>query len=297
MSYLDKKVYPLTTGSSGTLTAGDNQLLVLAPFNLSAPYTIVDEGVYGIVTNGTTPIANAYVALNPSTGTDVYMVQTDANGAFTITAPAATGYQINILASGYDVKSTGSITVTASTYNNLGTTTLVSDAELTTGRKAILGKFKLASDSSPIENGIISLFDMTVPASPVLVGVTVTNSAGNYAFIGLDGTISYKVVAMTSTINPAELDVVFGAGIFTTLADLSGVAVIESTSSLIQGIARDDLGTALANTSVMLFSGTSPNGTGVAFTKTDASGYYNFVVPTDIATRDYYVTATDNVPA
>ncbi|MEG2738273.1 carboxypeptidase-like regulatory domain-containing protein, partial [Clostridium sp.] len=116
MSYLDKKVYPLTTGSSGTLTAGDNQLLVLAPFNLSAPYTIVDEGVYGIVTNGTTPIANAYVALKPSTGTDVYMVQTDANGAFTITAPAATGYQINILASGYDVKSTGSITVTASTY-------------------------------------------------------------------------------------------------------------------------------------------------------------------------------------
>ncbi|MEG2738274.1 hypothetical protein, partial [Clostridium sp.] len=104
-------------------------------------------------------------------------------------------------------------------------------------------------------------------------------------------------VAMTSTINPAELDVVFGAGIFTTLADLSGVAVIASTSSLIQGIARDDLGTALANTSVMLFSGTSPNGTGVAFTKTDANGYYNFVVPTDIATRDYYVTATDNVPA
>ncbi|MGL4570368.1 MAG: carboxypeptidase-like regulatory domain-containing protein [Clostridium sp.] len=296
MSYLDKKVYPLTTGSSGTLDAGANKYLGLAAFNLSAPYTIVDEGVYGIVTDGTNPIANAYVALKPSSGTDVYMVQTDANGAFTITAPPASGYQINIIASGFDVKTTGSITVTASTYNNLGTTTLVSDTELTTGRKAVVGKFKLAAGTA-IEDGIVSIFDMTVPASPVLVGVTVTNADGNYAFIGLDGTISYKVVAMTSTINPAELDVTFGAGVFTTLADLVGVPVTGSTSSLIQGIARDDLGVALANTSVMLFTGTSPNGTGVAFTKTDAAGYYNFVVPTDVATRDYYVTATDNVPA
>lgn len=297
MSYLNKKVYPLTTGSLGELVLGNNKFLDLAPFNLSTPYTIIDGGVVGIVSNGTNPIANAYVALKPSTGTDVYMVQTDANGAYSITAPAATNYQLNILTPGYDVSTTDSITVTAASYADMGTTVLTVDSELNSNKKAVLGLFKLASDSSPINDGIITLLDITNPLTPVIAGVTVTNSDGNYAFVGLDGTKTYKVIGVTSALNPAELQIVFGSGTFTILPDLSATPVVTTTSSLIQGIANDNTGTALANTSVMLFLGTSPSGVAQAYTKTNADGYYTFVVPSDVAARDYYVTATNNIPA
>ncbi|MGG5462097.1 carboxypeptidase-like regulatory domain-containing protein [Clostridium sp. B9] len=294
MPYINKKVYPLKSSAEGTLETTENALLKFADLQLATPYTISNfQGVYGNVKDSiSVSISNAYVALKPSSGSIVYMVQTDSNGSFAINVPANTDYQLNVLADGFTTYTEDSINIVDSKYISREIA-LTADAELQSSKKAILGK--VTSDgSAAIENAIVTLYDITTPNSPITLGLTATNAAGEYAFIGINPTATnLKVVAGSTAHNLAESAVTFGAGIFT-IINLTATPIIATTSSLIQGTTTSDGSTISPNTVVILYEGTSPNGIAVAYTKANSLGYYSFVVPKADPAKTYYVKATNN---
>lgn len=301
MPYLNTKVYPLTTSTKGTLSAGNNEFLKFSTLTFGAPYTIATaQGVFGTVTDTQTPsspIEGAYVALVPPSGNVVSMVKTDANGMYSLGAQSAGTYQIDIIANGYDIYTNSSVNIASNTYESLGTIALTTDSELDNSSSvAIIGTFKDQISQNSINDGILTLYDMTNPASPVVAGLTVTNTSGEFAFIGVQKSKSYSVMASSLTNNIVEVPVDWSSlqGSFLTM-NLSSAPIVVTSYSLIQGNTDNENNEILPNTAVILYEGTSPTGTAIAYTKSNNNGYYAFTVPNVTSDTSYYVECTNNI--
>lgn len=296
MAYVKTVVYPLKSSSQGTLAQGNNKFLNLNTLTLDSPYTITTaQGVYGKVTdNGSpaNPIPGAYVALKSSNS--IVMVKTDDNGMYSLGVQTAGTYQLNIIANGYDIYTNDSVQIESNTYESLGTTALTSDAELDTAvSKAIIGTFKDQPTQAAIANAVLTLYDTTT--TPTVVGLTVTNSSGEFAFAGLNGSKTYKIVAASLDHTIVEVpNITFTSDTFKTIS-IQSDPLATTNYSLIQGKTDDEGNDILPNTTVILYQGTSPNGTALAYTKSNNDGYYVFTVANAGSDTGYYVKATNNI--
>lgn len=288
MPSLNTKVYPLVKSATKSLKADTNSYIDFGSLELTDFVNFSDiSGVSGtILDDNSNGINEAYVILKVD-GSDtnpMYVTKTDANGKFKLSVPQAANYSLTIIANGYEsyIKKTIDVNTSTITMPNI---TLISDSELTESTKAILGTVIDNTDNKPVANAFVSLYN-----GKTRVGVTVTNDSGQFAFIGLDGAIdTYKIIVSNLSHEIYESNAItMASSKFTKLDEIKLNKLVVDNSSLVQGSTTN-------NSTVILYKQGEPD-VPVAYTKSNNSGYYSFIIPSGTA-ADYYVEITNNTNA
>lgn len=288
MPSLNTKVYPLVKSATKSLKADTNSYIDFGSLELTDFVNFSDiSGVSGtILDDNSNGINEAYVILKVD-GSDtnpMYVTKTDANGKFKLSVPQAANYSLTIIANGYEsyIKKTIDVNTSTITMPNI---TLISDSELTESTKAILGTVIDNTDNKLVANAFVSLYN-----GKTRVGVTVTNASGQFAFIGLDGAIdTYKIIVSNLSHEIYESNAItMASSKFTKLDEIKLNKLVVDNSSLVQGSTTN-------NSTVILYKQGEPD-VPVAYTKSNNSGYYSFVIPSGTA-ADYYVEITNNTNA
>lgn len=288
MPSLNTKVYPLVKSATKSLKADTNSYIDFGSLELTDFVNFSDiSGVSGtILDDNSNGINEAYVILKVD-GSDtnpMYVTKTDANGKFKLSVPQAANYSLTIIANGYEsyIKKTIDVNTSTITMPNI---TLISDSELTESTKAILGTVIDNTDNKLVANAFVSLYN-----GKTRVGVTVTNDSGQFAFIGLDGAIdTYKIIVSNLSHEIYESNAItMASSKFTKLDEIKLNKLVVDNSSLVQGSTTN-------NSTVILYKQGEPD-VPVAYTKSNNSGYYSFVIPSGTA-ADYYVEITNNTNA
>lgn len=295
MAYTTRKVYPLTKSTTKTLTAGAKQFLFLDSLTLSDSIEFADFAtISGVVTtDASTNVSYAYVSLKIGTGTidatPLYGTKTNADGEFSITVPQNTTqeYTLSVIATGYSVNTENISVQTSQITKNIS---LTADSDLVASSKAIIGKVTTGA-STPVGSAFVTLYN-----NSTIIGLTVTNATGDYAFIGLasEGS-SYTITVSHALYVTSTIDTItFTSSSFQT-ENISLVAISADNSKLIQGT----ISPATAGTTVILYKDpVSGDDVPIAYTKTNANGYYSFLINYDSQTdadTQYYVISTNNV--
>lgn len=299
MAYTNKRVYPLTKGTASTLNQGSNKFLNLGVLTLATPVDVTDFAtVSGTVTDGTNPISGAYVSIKDSSSdiTPLYLSTTSVTGAFSITVPQGSNYTVSVMSAGYATYT--AVNTAANTPSvSLGTIALTSDSELQTNKKAILGKLKTGTEGNytPVAGAFITLYDGSTS-----IGVTVSNANGEFAFIGLGTpTTGFNLKVTQANYATYSSDTISLSSTFNTISDIVLTAIVTNNSKLIQGTTTTNGTTVSPNAIVILYKVTGETTADpIAYTKSNANGYYSFVIPTpesgDTDTQ-YYIESTNNV--
>lgn len=288
MPSLNTKVYPLVKSATKSLKADTNSYIDFGSLELTDFVNFSDiSGVSGtILDDNSNGINEAYVILKVD-GSDtnpMYVTKTDANGKFKLSVPQAANYSLTIIANGYEsyIKKTIDVNTSTITMPNI---TLISDSELTESTKAILGTVIDNTDNKLVANAFVSLYN-----GKTRVGVTVTNDSGQFAFIGLDGAIdTYKIIVSNLSHEIYESNAItMASSKFTKLDEIKLNKLVVDNSSLVQGSTTN-------NSTVILYKQGELD-VPVAYTKSNNSGYYSFIIPSGTA-ADYYVEITNNTNA
>lgn len=232
--------------------------------------------VYGTVTDGTNPIADATVKLFDSAGQPYQHTMTDATGGFSISGVPAGTYSLGAVKDGYRLSDAVGVTLAATdtTQINLVCT---ADATLTLG--AIAGVLTVTNAEgirTPLAGAKITLKDSTNSD----VATTYSAADGEFAFYDVaDGVYTLlasadgymAVSAMTATVTNGSY------------ANVS-MAMTEDTrtyNGTVSGVIRDNTGHTVAGCFVGLYqvvtaSDNTKTEQLVAVTKTNAAGKYLF---------------------
>ena len=161
--------------------------------------------VFGVVTDGPLPVADATVKLFDSAGLPFMHTLTDASGAYSITGIPAGTYSLGAVKDGYRLSDAAGVTLSGSSTTQVDLT-LKADATLALGAIAgVLSAVDLTGKITPLGGAKISLRD-TLGAE---VAVTYTAADGEFAFYDIaDGVYTlmasaegYQAVApVTATI-------------------------------------------------------------------------------------------------
>ena len=137
--------------------------------------------VYGVVTDGTAPIADATVKLFDSTGMPYRHVLTDAAGAYSFSDIPTGTYSLGAVKEGYLLSDAAGVTLSSGATAQVNLT-CVADATLSLGAIAgILTVKDPGGVSRPLGSAKITLRD----ASGAVVAATYTAADGEFAFYDL----------------------------------------------------------------------------------------------------------------
>ena len=148
--------------------------------------------VFGVVTDGSLPVADATVKLFDSAGLPFMHTLTDASGAYSITGIPAGTYSLGAVKDGYRLSDAAGVTLSGSSTTQMDLT-LKADATLALGAIAgVLSAVDLTGKITPLGGAKISLRD-TLGAG---VAVTYTAADGEFAFYDIaDGVYTLKASA------------------------------------------------------------------------------------------------------
>lgn len=231
--------------------------------------------VYGVVTDGTAPIADATVKLFDNNGLPYKHTLTDAAGAYSITGIPAGTYSLSAVKEGYLLSDAAGVTLSdsATVQMNLACT---ADATLSLG--AIAGTLTakdLNGVSAPLAGAKITL--QTGPDT--VVATTYTAADGEFAFYDVaDGV--YTLMASAEGYRAVSTMTVTVAGGSIENLTMAMTTDARTYSGTVSGMIRNDAGQAVAGCFVGLYQVvTDLSGKKellVATTKTNEAGRYLF---------------------
>lgn len=236
------------------------------------PASATSATVYGTVTDGTDPIADATVKLFDKSGMPYKHTLTDETGAFSISGIPAGTYSLGAVKDGYRLSDAAGVTLSenATTQINLLCT---ADATLSLGAIAgILTAVDLEGVSKPLAGAKITLRN----SANIEVATTYTADDGEFAFYDVaDGVYTLlssaegyrSVSSMTATI--------LGGSIVN--LTMSMIVDTRTYNGTVSGIIRNQAGQVVAGCFVGLYQVTKEGAEVlVSITKTNAEGKYLF---------------------
>jgi hypothetical protein len=247
----------------------------------------VNGTVAGTVRDTTgNPVAGATVDIYDG-ATLIATVATDADGNYTVTVPAGTGYTVEITADGYETSTTNNVDVTADQTTDLD----VDIDDTPTG--TIAGVVRNAANGTGIAGATIEIYD-----GATLIGSTTTDANGNYS-VEVEAGDDY-IVRVTSPgfIAAAYNDVDLAADETETLEAILQIADSYTGNGTASGIiTSSQTGTGLSGVTVNLREGLNNRTGAVVATETSGGGgtYSIANLPTGYYTAEMslagYITA------
>lgn len=244
--------------------------------------------VYGIVTDGAAPIADATVKLFDSAGLPYQHTMTDASGAYSLTGIPAGTYSLGAVKEGYLLSDAAGVTLSAGSTVQINLT-CTAEASLSLG--TIAGVLTVADPlqgtSVPLAGAKITLQD----ALGTVLAATYTAADGEFAFYDLaDGVYTLLSSAEGYTAASTMTALIAGGSI----ANVAMSMTVDSRTynGTVSGIIRDSAGQAVAGCFVGLYQVTTVSGAAqellIATTKTNDAGKYLFG---GVAAGEYLVKA------
>ena len=245
-----------------------------ADINLTLPpVPAATATLFGTVTDGTNPLADATVKLFDSQGAPYQHTLTDASGAYTFSGIPAGTYSLAAVREGYRLSDAAGVTLSAgSTVEvNLACT---ADATLSLGTIAgVLTVLDPLGASVPLSSGKITLSD----ALGTVLAVTYSAADGEFAFYDLADGVYTLTSAAEGYRSLASMTAVIAGG---SIANVSMAMETDTRTynGTVSGIIRSSSGQAVAGCFVGLYQAAA-GGTQellVATTKTNDAGMYLF---------------------
>lgn len=234
--------------------------------------------VYGTVTDGTAPIADATVKLFDSAGLPYQHTVTAADGTYTLNGIPAGTYSIAAAKDGYRMSTAVGISLANSGSIEIP---LVCTADATLALGAIAGTLTIfGTASTPLGGAKITLTNAALET----VATTYTAADGEFLFYDVaDGVYTLRASALGYlTTAPMTVTILGGSAVNLTMT----IQVDSRTyNGTVSGIIRDQSGAAVAGCFVGLYQVTTVGGVTteqlIAGTKTNAEGKYLFGGVTD----------------
>lgn len=230
--------------------------------------------VYGTVTDGTAPLADATVKLFDSTGAPFQHTMTDAAGQYSLSGVPAGTYTISAVKDGYRLSDAVGVTLAVSDTTQMN---LVCTADATLALGAIAGVLTtlVGTDVTPLAGAKITLKDQT----DTVVASTYSADDGEFLFYDVADGVYTMLASAEGYLTSAPMAVTITGG---SIANVTMSLTVDDRTynGTVSGIIRDKKGTAVAGCFVGLYQVT---GTGaaaverlVATTKTNTEGKYLF---------------------
>lgn len=234
--------------------------------------------VYGTVTDGTAPIADATVKLFDSAGLPYQHTVTAADGTYTLNGIPAGTYSIAAVKDGYRMSTAVGVSLANSGSIEIP---LVCTADATLALGAIAGTLTIfGTASTPLGGAKITLTNAALET----VATTYTAADGEFLFYDVaDGVYTLRASALGYlTTAPMTVTILGGSAVNLTMT----IQVDSRTyNGTVNGIIRDQSGAAVAGCFVGLYQVTTVGGVTteqlIAGTKTNAEGKYLFGGVTD----------------
>lgn len=230
--------------------------------------------VYGTVTDGAAPIADATVKLFDSTGAPYQHTLTDAAGQYTFSDVPAGTYTVSAVKAGYLLSDPAGVTVAAGDTTQMD---LVCTADATLSLGAIAGVLTTTDGVTvtPLAGAKITLKDGT----DAVVACTYTAADGEFLFYDVaDGVYSLLATA-DGYLTSAPMAVTITGGSLANVT-MSLAVDVRTYNGTVSGTIRDQSGTAVAGCFVGLYLVTGTGATAaetlIAATKTNTEGQYLF---------------------
>lgn len=231
--------------------------------------------VYGVVSDGTDPIADATVKLFDSMGMPYKHTITDSTGAYSITGIPAGTYSLGAVKEGYRLSDAAGVTLSTSATTQID---LICVPDITLSLGAIAGVLKVTTPlgtSTPLAGAKITLQN-SVGAT---VATTYTAADGEFAFYDLADGIYSLISSAEGYLSSSTMTAVITNG---SIANVSMSMVVDSRTynGTVSGIIRNNAGQAVAGCFVGLYQVVTVAGvsqeTLIAVTKTNSAGKYLF---------------------
>lgn len=259
-----------------------------ADINLNlTPAGGTQASVYGVVTDGQTPIPNATVKLFDSNGVPFRHTMTDANGAYSMDGVPIGTYTIAAVKDGYRLSDAAGLTLSAGTTLEIP---LVCTPDGTLSLGAIAGVLSVTGpEPGPLGGAKITL----MTTGNTAVAATYTADDGEFVFYDVaDG--SYTLMASSEGYLPAAPVAVQIIGGSIANVTMTMTADQRTYNGTVSGIITDQNGVAVSGSFVGLYrlDTVTGNETLVATTKTNAAGKYLFG---GVTAGNYLVKAKQSV--
>lgn len=235
------------------------------------PASAASATVYGVVTDGTDPIADATVNLFDQAGLPYQHTMTDASGAYTLSGIPAGTYTLGAVKEGYRLSDAAGVTLSSSATTQID---LVCTADPTLALGAIAGVVTLSGTGGALQplGGVkVTLKD----SLGIVVSNTYTAADGEFAFYDLaDGVYTLLATAEGYQALSTMTAVITGGSI----ANLTMAMTVDARTynGTVSGLIRDSAGRAVAGCFVGLYQVTATGEQLVAVTKTNTAGKYLF---------------------
>lgn len=235
------------------------------------PAAAASATVYGVVTDGTDPIADATVKLFDQAGLPYQHTMTDASGAYTLSGIPAGTYTLGAVKEGYRLSDAAGVTLSSSATTQID---LVCTADATLALGAIAGVVTLSGTGGALQplGGVkVTLKD----SLGAVVSNTYTAADGEFAFYDLaDGVYTLLATAEGYQALSTMTAVITGGSI----ANLTMAMTVDARTynGTVSGLIRDSAGRAVAGCFVGLYQVTATGEQLVAVTKTNTAGKYLF---------------------
>lgn len=230
--------------------------------------------VYGTVTDGATPLADATVKLFDSTGALFQHTLTDAAGQYTLNDVPAGTYTISAVKDGYLLSAPMGVTLSVSDTTQVNLT-CTADATLALGTIAGTITTLVGTDLVPLAGAKITLKD----SKDTVVASTYSADDGEFLFYDVADGLYTLLASAEGYLTSAPMAVTITGGSIANVT-MSMTVDTRTYSGTVSGIIRDQKGTAVAGCFVGLYQVTGTGATAVetliATTKTNAEGKYLF---------------------
>ena len=232
--------------------------------------------VYGVVTDGTAPLADATVKLFDSAGLPYQHTMADASGAYTLSGIPAGTYSLGAVKDGYLLSDAAGVTLSAGATTQINLT-CTADVSLSLG--AIAGVLTVADPlqgaSTPLGGAKITLQD----ALGTTLAVTYTAADGEFAFYDLADGVYTLLSNAEGYVASSTMTAAIADG---SIANVTMSMVVDSRTynGTVSGIIRNNAGLAVAGCFVGLYQVVTVAGVSqellIATTKTNDAGKYLF---------------------
>lgn len=232
--------------------------------------------VYGVVTDGTAPIADATVKLFDSAGQPYQHTLTDASGAYTLTGIPAGTYSLGAVKDGYLLSDAAGITLSAGATTQMN---LICTAEASLSLGAIAGVLTVADPiqgtSAPLAGAKITL----QTADGTAVAATYTAADGEFAFYDLADGVYTLLASAEGYVAASTMTAIITGG---SIANVTMSMTVDGRTynGTVSGVIRNNAGQAVAGCFVGLYQVVTVAGVTkemlIATTKTNAAGKYLF---------------------
>lgn len=230
--------------------------------------------VYGTVTDGATPLADATVKLFDSTGAPFQHTLTDAAGQYTLNDVPAGTYTISAVKDGYLLSAPMGVTLSVSDTTQVNLT-CTADATLALGTIAGTITTLVGTDLVPLAGAKITLKD----SKDTMVASTYSADDGEFLFYDVADGLYTLLASAEGYLTSAPMAVTITGGSIANVT-MSMTVDTRTYSGTVSGIIRDQKGTAVAGCFVGSYQVTGTGATAVetliATTKTNAEGKYLF---------------------